>query len=91
MLRNQKENSKSPSPVKSPTQKFTEPVTPDTGWCVSTDTVKEEEDPMIQQINIIHNYIKQARLDHKYDEVRMLENNLKELQLEHSRQKAKNY
>ncbi|GFY67535.1 rabenosyn-5 [Trichonephila inaurata madagascariensis] len=91
MLRNQKENSKSPSPVKTPTQKFTEPVTPDTGWCVSTDTVKEEEDPMIQQINIIHNYIKQARLDHKYDEVKMLENNLKELQLEHSRQKAKNY
>ncbi|GBO35666.1 hypothetical protein AVEN_164819-1 [Araneus ventricosus] len=89
MLRNQKESSKSPSPVKSPNQqRVAEPVSPGTGWCVSTDSVKEEEDPMVQQINIIHKYIKQAKLDHKYDEVKMLENNLKELQLEHSRQKA---
>ncbi|KAF8783196.1 rabenosyn-5-like isoform X2 [Argiope bruennichi] len=89
MLRNQKESSKSPSPVKSPNQqRVAEPVSPDTGWCVSTDSVKEEEDPMVQQIKIIHKYIKQAKLDHKYDEVKMLENNLKELQLEHSKQKT---
>ncbi|GIY70258.1 rabenosyn-5 [Caerostris darwini] len=94
MLWNQKESSKSPSPVKSPApvktpaQRVAEPVTPDTGWCVSTDAAKEEEDPMIQQIKNIHGYIEQARLDQRYDEVKMLENNLKELQLEHSRQKT---
>ena len=48
----------------------------------SSDT----DDPMIQQMNIIKGYIKQARLAQKFDEVKMLEDNLKELQLEYYRQ-----
>lgn len=38
------------------------------------------EDPMIQQMNIIHGYIKQAQEAQKWDEVQMLKDNLKELQ-----------
>uniref|UniRef100_A0A2L2YJ81 Rabenosyn-5 n=1 Tax=Parasteatoda tepidariorum TaxID=114398 RepID=A0A2L2YJ81_PARTP len=86
MLQSKKEGSKSPSPVKSPRPPVMEPVSPDAGWCVSTDQVKEDMDPMVQQINIIKKYIEQARVDHKYDELKMLESNLKELELEHSRQ-----
>ncbi|XP_054163556.1 rabenosyn-5-like [Oppia nitens] len=40
-------------------------------------------DPMLQQINIIRNYIRQAREAHKYDELHMLEENLKELEIEY--------
>jgi len=40
---------------------------------------------MLQQIQIISNYIQQARRDHRYDEVAMLEANLRELQFEHNR------
>lgn len=39
-----------------------------------------DDDPMVQQINIIRGYIKQARQAQKWDEVQMLEENLKELQ-----------
>ncbi|KFM67123.1 Rabenosyn-5, partial [Stegodyphus mimosarum] len=85
MLQNKKESTKSPSPVPVSKPKTMEPISPDTGWCVSSDKVQEEEDPMLQQINIIHKYIQQATLDHKYDEVRMLENNLKELEQEFSK------
>lgn len=38
------------------------------------------EDPMIQQMNIIRGYIKQAQEAQKWDEVQMLKENLKELQ-----------
>ncbi|ELU11604.1 hypothetical protein CAPTEDRAFT_181514 [Capitella teleta] len=41
----------------------------------------EESDPMIQQMNIIRGYVKQAKQARKWDEVKMLEDNLKELQL----------
>lgn len=88
MLSKKKETSKSPSPVATPRQPVSDPVSPDQGWCViSTDKIQEDEDPMLQQIKIIHKYIQQARMDHKFDEVRMLENNLRELQLEYSKQK----
>ncbi|XP_070557798.1 rabenosyn-5-like [Ptychodera flava] len=43
-------------------------------------------DPMLQQMDIIRSYIQQAREAQKYDEVNMLENNLKELQSEYWRQ-----
>ena len=51
------------------------------------------EDPMLQQINIIRGYVKQAKQAQKYDEVRMLEENLKDLQQEWWRQQnaAKKY
>lgn len=88
-LSKEKETSKSPSPVATPKQQSvsSEPVSPEKGWCVTTGRVQEEEDPMLQQIKIINKYIQQARMDHKYDEVRMLESNLQELQLEYSKQK----
>lgn len=89
MLYNKKESSKSPSPVKSPKNQLVEPVSPDTGWCVSSGHVKEDDDPMVQQMNVIRKYIHQARLDHKYDELKMLENNLEELKIEYSRQQRK--
>jgi rabenosyn-5 len=47
------------------------------------DNSDQIEDPMLQQINIIRNYIKQAREAHKYDEMHMLEENLKELEIEY--------
>lgn len=46
----------------------------------------DTDDPMIQQMNIIKGYIKQARLAQKFDEVKMLEDNLKELQIEYYHQ-----
>lgn len=42
-------------------------------------SLQDDEDPMVQQINIIRNYIRQAKEAHKYDEVATLETNLKEL------------
>ena len=44
------------------------------------------DDPMVQQMNIIRSYVKQAREAQKWDEVQMLEDNLRELQLEYWRQ-----
>ncbi|XP_046400318.1 rabenosyn-5 [Ischnura elegans] len=41
--------------------------------------IQDDDDPMVQQINIIRNYIRQAKEAHKYDEVATLETNLKEL------------
>lgn len=63
-------------------------VSPDTGWNPELNNSKETSpgknmDPMLLQINIIRNYIKQARQAHKYDEVKMLEDNLKELEIEY--------
>ena len=83
----------------------------DRGWGVETSRIKvtnESDDPMLQQMQIISNYIQQARWnysiflkmywirfdfiltiyfrrDHRYDEVAMLETNLRELQFEHDR------
>lgn len=37
-------------------------------------------DPIIEQMNNLRSYIKQARSEFKYDEVATLENNLRELQ-----------
>ena len=45
-----------------------------------------EDDPMIQQMNIIRGYIKQAKQAQKWDEVQMLEENLRDLQQEYWRQ-----
>ena len=46
---------------------------------------------MIQQMNIIRSYIKQAKQAGKLDEVQMLEQNLKELQNEYLRQQRQNW
>ena len=68
-------------------------VSPDSGWGPefrNSETSKRNVDPMLQQMEIISNYIKQARDAHKYDEVHMLEENLKELEIEYSCQNGLN-
>ncbi|PNF32985.1 hypothetical protein B7P43_G16501 [Cryptotermes secundus] len=64
----------------SPSQKKpADQIASDTGWGPEAAKMFESEDPMIQQMNNIRNYIKQARSAHKYDEVATLEQNLQEL------------
>ena len=55
------------------------------GWKPSevAVTARSQDDPMVQQMDIIRGYIKQARQANKLDEVQMLENNLKDLQQEY--------
>lgn len=73
-------------------------VSPDSGWGPefrgpefrNSEKSKRNVDPMLQQMEIIRNYIKQARDAHKYDEVHMLEENLKELEIEYSCQNGLN-
>lgn len=43
----------------------------------------ESTDPLAQQISIIRTYIRTARDNHRYEEVAMLEENLKELEIEY--------
>ena len=43
----------------------------------------QDDDPMVQQMNIIRSYVKQATQAQRWDEVQMLEENLKQLQLEY--------
>lgn len=76
-----------------------ESVSLDSGWGVEQRKALPAEaisagnleaaHPMLLQINIIRNYIKQAREAHKYDEVNMLEENLKELEIEYILQQDK--
>jgi rabenosyn-5 len=56
------------------------------GWGFQNLTIDEDLkdlDPMVVQINILKDYIKQARKEHRYDEVNMLENNLQQLEIEY--------
>lgn len=43
------------------------------------------DDPMLQQMDIIRGFIQEAKNAHRYDEVQMLEANLKELQTEYQK------
>ncbi|GFG29369.1 hypothetical protein Cfor_06116, partial [Coptotermes formosanus] len=78
---------RNPSPSQ---QKSVDQVTPDMGWGPKPAQMFHSEDPMIQQMNIILDYIKQARSAQKYDEVATLEQNLKELREEYWRQQQEN-
>lgn len=52
-------------------------------WSVQqTTSVKGNDDILVEQMNIIKNYIKQAREAMRFDEVETLEINLRELQNE---------
>uniref|UniRef100_T1J0G3 FYVE-type domain-containing protein n=1 Tax=Strigamia maritima TaxID=126957 RepID=T1J0G3_STRMM len=63
------------------------PQTPDFGWGPETESVSSSNlDPMLQQIDNIRNFIRQARAAHLYDEVQILENNLRELETEYYNQ-----
>jgi len=52
------------------------------GWKPDAARTSHGEDPMIQQMNIIRGYIRQAQEARRWDEVSMLEENLNELQQE---------
>ncbi|CAH0391170.1 unnamed protein product [Bemisia tabaci] len=56
------------------------------GWKPENAQMYTSEDPMIQQMNILRGYIKQARAAHMYDEVASLEKNLQELMEEYYKQ-----
>lgn len=57
------------------------------GWKPAEQNVTSaSDDPMLQQMDIIRGYIAQAKQAQKWDEVNMLELNLKDLQLEYSSQ-----
>lgn len=58
------------------------------GWKPEGETEHASRiaDPMLQQMEIIRGYIRQARQAQRLDEVTMLEQNLRDLQLEYIRQ-----
>ncbi|XP_038061103.1 rabenosyn-5-like isoform X2 [Patiria miniata] len=60
------------------------------GWKPSAvsqaELMASSDNPMMQQMNIIRNYIRQAKEMQKTDEVKMLEENLRELEMEYGRQ-----
>ena len=58
------------------------------GWKPEGETEHASRiaDPMLQQMEIIRGYIRQARQAQRLDEVAMLEQNLRDLQLEYTRQ-----
>ncbi|KAK3871573.1 hypothetical protein Pcinc_023294 [Petrolisthes cinctipes] len=66
----------------------TDQVVVDTGWGAdpSAHNVSETDDPLIQQVNIIKNTIKQARIAGRYEDIPLLEANLRELQEEYKTQ-----
>lgn len=57
-----------------------------TGWGPVPVTQGSSPDPMLQQIDIIKSYLRQAKEQRKLDEVEMLERNLMELEEEYMRQ-----
>lgn len=72
------------------TGSFRSKVHHDSGFVVSSSSHElnsVNEDPMVQQINNLRAYIKQAREANMFDEVSMLESNLRMLQEEFQRQK----
>lgn len=61
------------------------------GWLPSADSVhtrSELEDPLLQQIENIRSFIRQAREANRTDEVAMLEENLRQLQDEYDQQQT---
>lgn len=65
-------------------------VTVTTGWTptniASENSGQSDENPLIEQINIVKNYIEQARQAQRFDEVASLQENLKMLKESYKRQ-----
>lgn len=62
------------------------------GWKPAEHKVRSSDsDPMLQQMEIIRGYILQAKKAQKWDEVSMLEQNLKDLQMEYSSQQKQTW
>ncbi|XP_038127330.1 rabenosyn-5 [Cyprinodon tularosa] len=62
------------------------------GWLPSADSVKTRsdlEDPLLQQIENIQSFLRQAREAQRTDEVAMLEENLRQLQDEYDQQQTR--
>ena len=57
------------------------------GWGPVQVTMSSSPDPMLQQIDIIKGYIKQAKQDRRFEEMALFEQNLKDLELEYMRQR----
>lgn len=53
------------------------------GWSPVTNANVNSDNPMVEQMNIIRNYIKQAKEAYRFDEVASLEKNLQELNEEY--------
>ncbi|KAL5242483.1 hypothetical protein ACI65C_009893 [Semiaphis heraclei] len=53
------------------------------GWSPVTNANVNSENPVVEQMNIIKNYIKQAKEAYRFDEVASLERNLQELNEEY--------
>lgn len=59
-------------------------VSTDNGWNMDRIELDDQnDDPLLLQIDIIKQYIEKARLEHKYDELNLLESNLKQLEIEY--------
>ncbi|XP_041976863.1 rabenosyn-5 [Aricia agestis] len=54
------------------------------------ETTHDDDNPLLEQMNIIRGYIKEARKELKFEEVAILENNLKELKKEYQLQMLSN-
>ena len=73
-----------------PQSEFYAQVSHESGFVVSSSSQEANsvnEDPMVQQMNNLRGYIQQAREANMFDEVSMLESNLRMLQEEFKRQK----
>uniref|UniRef100_A0A146KQ84 Rabenosyn-5 n=1 Tax=Lygus hesperus TaxID=30085 RepID=A0A146KQ84_LYGHE len=76
-------NSHKPSVSPNKSQTMTDQLSLGQGWVPETNKKANElEDPLIEQMNIIRIYIKEAKLANKTDEVASLEENLQELKKE---------
>lgn len=53
------------------------------GWSPVTNANVNSDNPMVEQMNIIRNYIKQAKEAYRFSEVASLERNLQELNEEY--------
>lgn len=91
-LQEQKDMQVKQPPVNSPSKKPDQPEKK-SGWIPQEMKINynNTEDPMVQQMNIIRGYIKQAKQAEKYDEVKMLEQNLQDLQQEYMRQQKQKW
>ncbi|XP_056320551.1 rabenosyn-5 [Danio aesculapii] len=63
-------------------------VTKAGGWLPQSDTRSEQDDPLLQQIENIESFLRQARSANRSDEVCMLEENLRQLQDEFDAQQT---
>jgi len=62
------------------------------GWKPSDHSVRDSvEDPMLQQMEIIRGYIREAKQAQKWDEVSMLEQNLRDLKTEYTSQQKQTW